>query len=243
MQKLPSWGYALITSPPNSLNSRQLTASDINFAIIRPLVFKYARLKNLATVYACLVVRSHFLSSAEEDMAYTGVLLARADMCEILAMKLLSRFSSSKIQLASVLMTSWDPLAGAPPHVFEEVKMLLGGDDDDMNNPQCALEVSLLVPSRRWAGIQSCAIAHAVVRGRVLQMAIATGAKRFVATPLVQAVVNDVYAGNIVFSNAATPRSVLADNYKPKAIEVYDHRTAPFLDHYRWVTLNWNVVG
>lgn len=69
-------------------------------------------------------------------------------------------------------------------------------------------------------------------------MAIATEAKRFVAAPLVQTVVNDVYSGNIVFSSVATHRSVLADNYKPKAIEVYDHRTAPFFDHYRWVALN-----
>ena len=74
-------------------------------------------------------------------------------------------------------------------------------------------------------------------------MAIATQAKRFVAAPLVQTVVNDVYSGNIVFSSAATARSVLADNYKPKGIEVYDHRTAPFLDHYRWVAVNWNAVG
>ena len=130
---------------PHPLHSRQLTAADINFAVIRPLVFKYAHLKNLATVYACLVVRSHFLTLAGEDLAYTGVMLARADMCEILATKLLSRFSSSKLQLASALMTSWDPLAGAPQHVSEEVRTLLGGDDE-MNNPQCALEVSLLVP-------------------------------------------------------------------------------------------------
>jgi len=27
--------------------------------------------------------------------------------------------------------------------------------------------------------------------------------------------------------------SVLADNYKPRAIEIYDCRNAPFLDHYR----------
>lgn len=147
------WGYKLTAdSPPNFLALRQLTASDISFAIIRPLVFKYARLKNLATVYACLVVRSHFLSMAGEDLAYTGVMLARADMCEILAMKLLSRFSSSKIQLASVLMTSWDPLVGAPESVFEEVKMSLGGNDGDMNNPQCALEVSLLVSFRHFLG-------------------------------------------------------------------------------------------
>jgi len=71
-------------------------------------------------------------------------------------------------------------------------------------------------------------------------MAIATQAKHFVAAPLVQTVVNDVHSGNIIFSNVATFRSVLADNYKPKAIEVYDHRTAPFLDHYRWV---WRWIG
>lgn len=133
-------GQTLISG--TSWNPSQLTASDINFAIIRPLVFKYARLKNPAAVYACLVVRSHFLSMAGEDMAYTGVMLARADMCEILAMKLLNRFSSSKIPLAFVLMTSWDPLAGAPEDVFEEVKTLLGGDSNVMNHPQCALEVS-----------------------------------------------------------------------------------------------------
>ena len=147
------WGYELIASPPPTvLASRQLTASDINFAIIRPLVFKYARLKNLAAVYACLVVRSHFLTLAGEDLAYTGVMLARADMCEILAMKLLNRFSSNKIELASVLMTSWNPLSGASEYVVEEVRMLLGGDDDCMNDPQCALEVSFLVVSGHFGG-------------------------------------------------------------------------------------------
>ena len=80
-------------------------------------------------------------------MAYSGVMLARADMCEILAMKLLNRFSSSKLPLTSVLMTSWDPLAGAPQNVFEEIKTLLGGDCDEMGDSQCALEVSLFAQS------------------------------------------------------------------------------------------------
>lgn len=101
-------------------------------------------------------------------MAYTGVMLARADMCEILAMKLLSRFSSSKIQLASVLMTSWDPLAGAPQRVFEEIKELLGGDDDDMNNPQCALEVSLFLPLRHPLGTALRRLIYSCVYPRTL---------------------------------------------------------------------------
>ncbi|KAJ3735430.1 hypothetical protein DFJ43DRAFT_991229, partial [Lentinula guzmanii] len=43
----------------------QLTASDVSFSIVRPIVFKFARLKNLAIVYACLVVRSYFLGESE----------------------------------------------------------------------------------------------------------------------------------------------------------------------------------
>ncbi|CCL98789.1 uncharacterized protein FIBRA_00794 [Fibroporia radiculosa] len=184
-----------------ALSWDQLTASDINFAIVRPLVFKYAKLDNMAVVYACFVVRSHFLSEAEENVAYSGVMLSRAALCEILAMKLLGTFASSRIRLAAVLTASWSPLAGAPPEVVDEVRETIG--NDDRYDPQNALE-----------------------------MAIATESKAFLSAPVVQTVVNDIYAGRVVFSMASN-HSVLADNYKPRAIEIYDSRNAPFLDHYR----------
>lgn len=63
-------------------------------------------------------------------------------------------------------------------------------------------------------------------------MAIATESKHFLSSPLVQTIVDDIYYGRVVFSIAST-HSVLADNYKPKPIEVYNVRRAPFLDHYR----------
>ena len=63
-------------------------------------------------------------------------------------------------------------------------------------------------------------------------MAIATKAKAFVASPIVQSIVNDMYTGRIFFTITAN-RSIVADNYKQRAIEVYDVRKAPFLDHYR----------
>ncbi|KAI0661788.1 hypothetical protein C8Q70DRAFT_910386 [Cubamyces menziesii] len=191
----------VVTYIDTALTWDQLTASDINFAIVRPLVFKYARLENLAVVYACFVVRSHFLSEAEDNLAYSGVLLSRASLCEILAMKLLGTFASSPLRVATVLTASWNPLAGAPDEIVNDVKNMVG--DDGMYDPQCALE-----------------------------MAIATESKAFLASPLVQSVVNDIYAGRMVFSMTSN-RSVLADNYKPKSIEVYDVRKAPFLDHYR----------
>ncbi|KAL1940266.1 hypothetical protein VTO73DRAFT_9218 [Trametes versicolor] len=198
---IPSLKRDVVKNIDTALTWDQLTASDINFAIIRPLVFKYAHLDNLAVVYACFVVRSHFVSEAEENMAYSGVLLSRASVCEILAMKLLGTFASSQLQVATVLTASWNPLAGAPAEIVSDVKNMIG--DDGMYDPQCALE-----------------------------MAIATESKAFLASPLVQTVVNDIYAGRMVFSMMSN-RSVLADNYKPKSIEIYDVRKAPFLDHYR----------
>ena len=63
-------------------------------------------------------------------------------------------------------------------------------------------------------------------------MAIATESKHFISSPLVQAVVNDIYNGRVVFS-MTSHHSVLADNYKPRAIEFYNVHKAPFLDHYR----------
>lgn len=63
-------------------------------------------------------------------------------------------------------------------------------------------------------------------------MAIATKAKAFLASTIVQSVVDDMHTGRIIFTIAAN-RSMVADNYKQRAIEVYDVRKAPFLDHYR----------
>ncbi|TFY62593.1 hypothetical protein EVJ58_g3769 [Rhodofomes roseus] len=184
-----------------ALSWDQLTASDINFAVVRPLVFKYAKLDNMAVVYACFVVRAHFLSEAAEDLAYSGVMYSRASLCEILAMKLLGTFASTKMRLVAALTATWSPLAGAPPDVVQEVKSIMGTDEQD--DPQCALE-----------------------------LAISTEAKAFLSSPVVQTVVNDIYSGRVIFSMAST-HSVLADNYKPRAIEMYDYRKAPFLDHYR----------
>ncbi|KAL0569007.1 hypothetical protein V5O48_012959, partial [Marasmius crinis-equi] len=187
----------------SALSWEQLTASDVNFSVVRPIVFKYARLRNLAAVYACLVVRSYFLKESEADLAYAGVNLARANLCELLATKLLSHFATEYIKLVAVLTTTWNPLAGAPSDVVDEVVELVGGDDNDINDPQSALE-----------------------------MAISTDSKHFIASPITQKVVNDMYSGRVMFSNAAT-RSILADNYKPRGIQMYNWADNPFLDHYR----------
>lgn len=50
-------------------------------------------------------------------------------------------------------------------------------------------------------------------------------------------VVNDIYSGRVIFSIKAANRSMLADNYKPRAIRIYDCRASPFIDHYRFMTI------
>ena len=63
-------------------------------------------------------------------------------------------------------------------------------------------------------------------------MAVQTEAKTFLSSHIVQSIINDIYTGRIVFSSTGS-RSVLADNYKPRAIEIYDVSKAPLLNHYR----------
>lgn len=117
----------------------------MNFALVRPLVFKYARLRNPAIVYVCLVVREHFIAVAEEDLAFSGMNFSRAILCEILATKLVHHFASNQIELVSVLTTSWSPLAGATDDVIEDVKSTLRRKDHrSVDDIQSALEVSRL---------------------------------------------------------------------------------------------------
>jgi len=203
--------------------TRQLKAADINFSIIRPLVNKYARLKNMATVYVCLVVRSYFLTEAETGLAFANLMLSRANMCEIMATKLLSCFATDHIQLVAVLTTTWNPLAGASRNVIQEVKQILNAHDDDMGTAydQSAIEVRHIT--------LFLLLSHGIY---LSQMAVSTNAKAFLACPVTQTVVNDIYSGRVVFSVAAN-HSILADNYKPRAIEIYNPHNAPFLDHYR----------
>ncbi|KAH6913281.1 hypothetical protein BKA70DRAFT_1369915 [Coprinopsis sp. MPI-PUGE-AT-0042] len=186
----------------SALSWEQLTAADINFSIVRPLVNKYARLRNISVVYACLVVRQYFLSEAEAELAFAGVMQSRASLCELMAIKLLNRYATRYIQLVAVLTTSWSPLAGATDQVIEDIKQNMNASDEDL---------------------------EAV---HTLQMAIATEAKSFIASPITQKVVNDIYTGHVVFSVTAN-RSLVADNYKTKGIEIHDPRRTPWLDHYR----------
>jgi hypothetical protein len=131
------------------MNTRQLTAADVNFSVVRPIVNKYARLRNLSVAYACLVVRSYFLTETKTNLAFAGVMMARANLCEILAIKLLSRFATNYIELVAVLTTTWNPLAGATHDVVNQVKQVLNAHDDVIVYAQSAIEVRNRIRKRQ----------------------------------------------------------------------------------------------
>ena len=125
------------------MNWDQLNAPEVNFSVIKPLVAKYAQLENRAVIYAFLVVRSHFLNSAEGDIAYATLRMARADFCELMAIKLLREFSKlpSKMELVIVLTAGWNALQGAPDQAVKDVRTAVGANED-LEEPISALEVS-----------------------------------------------------------------------------------------------------
>ena len=101
-------------------------------------------------MYACFVVRSHFLAQSAADVAHASTMMARAALCELLAMKLARFFANDSIALARALTACWVPTAGAPPEVLAEIRDAVGGAEVDLEDPNCALEVRLCVffPSR-----------------------------------------------------------------------------------------------
>ena len=94
-------------------------------------------------MFAFLVVRAHFISSSEGDLAHAHVKLSQASLCELLAIKMLRHFAKNQIELVAVLTVNWHPIAGAPREVKDAVKKLVGGREDDLDDPASAIEVRL----------------------------------------------------------------------------------------------------
>jgi hypothetical protein len=155
----------------------------------------------MAIIYCALLAKSHYMELSEKNLAQAGTNTSRASLCELLAIKLLKRFSTTRIELAAVLTTSWNPCQGVSSQTLSMSYL----NQDDLEEISNALEI-----------------------------AIATTSKKFLATPLVQTIISDIYSGKLVLRLAST-HSLLADNYKLRAIELYDVSKAPILDHYRFV--------
>jgi len=65
-----------------------------------------------------------------------------------------------------------------------------------------------------------------------LSLAIHSGAKKFIRTPLCQRCVDGIWKGHVVLSINSS-HALMGDNYKKRPLSIYDPSKAPVLDHYR----------
>ncbi|GAA5962819.1 hypothetical protein JCM3765_001532 [Sporobolomyces pararoseus] len=205
-----------------------LTNADLDWKYVKPIAAKLTTSSTSTTtttngikkkkkppaclVYCLLVARIHFLDLADHDLAYAGVNIARADLCEILAIKILSSYSSlgsSSADHLYVLTAPFNPWAG------------------------CTLEMFTTPSEMTFEMLEEFTREGKEDATNALELAIGTQARRFVRSPLVQHVVKAIYQGDVMYSLESN-HALITDNYKSKpVVEIYDWRSRPFLDHYR----------
>ncbi|BGP06427.1 Calcium channel YVC1 [Rhodotorula toruloides] len=196
-----------------ALSWDQLRSPTLNFSVVRPLTVKLSKGDRpaISLIFALVVCRAHFLERSDEDLAFAAVNTARADLCELLAIKLLSAYGTApnSYELLHVLTTSFSPFAGVSSDMFH-------ADED--------VDLDELKRLEEFGKEESA---------NALELAIFSKAKRFVKSPLVQQVIKAIDTGEVIYTPESN-HALLQDNYKSKpVVEVYDWRRRPFLDHHR----------
>jgi hypothetical protein len=140
--------------------------------------------------------------------------ITRANLCEIIASKILRRFDEDNpgkaglLLLANILVAGFEPFQQAPAEVIQENRG--------------ALEWAM----KKRGGYERTLTA--------LEVAIVSRAKHFLSGSACQKVVDAVYRGRIIY----TPTSfidLIPDYYKHKPVSLYDPRKAPALNQYRLI--------
>ncbi|GAA5934795.1 uncharacterized protein JCM15063_003068 [Sporobolomyces koalae] len=200
------------TSLETAFSYEALTNADLDWKYVKPIAARLTQNGKVkppaCLVYSLLVARVHFLDEADADLAYSGVNVARADLCEILAIKMLAPAKSSSSEHLYVLTAPFNPFAGATLDMFSTNELTQEMLDE------------MVADGKEEAT-------------NALELAIGSKARRFVRSPLVQHVVKAIYDGDVMYSLESN-HSLISDRYKTQpVVEVYDWRSRPFLDHYR----------
>ncbi|THX33612.1 receptor-activated Ca2+-permeable cation channel [Aureobasidium pullulans] len=198
---------------PYSLD--QLKSPRMNTAVVRPLLDHLYDPDDVSIVWCLLVNRVQFLRQQSFQAHHQTVNVTRANLCEVLASRILRRFDEDHsgreglLALANVLVSGFEPFQNAPPSV------------DRGKRPHSAL-------AEGW--FQSG-------RERVLtalEVAIISESKSFLAASACQKIVDAVYRGRIIYTPTAFI-DILPDRYKNRRISLYDPRKAPILNQYRLI--------
>lgn len=226
---------------PVSHKVYQLSAPDLTYTLIRPLEEKYfaqQRSGNLAVVFCFLLNRAYFLR--DRNITTSALSRSRAELCEIMATRLLKHHAHSMLDLALALTTSWPVYAGADPALIERLRD--ERDDDVEERVGNALEMAIICQAKRF--LKSSA-AQKVIDGiwrfgrsffyvsLVLTLSLNTSGKIVYQADSSRSILSDVCL--LLFNMSSLCLLVLSQTYKRNPIHFYDPHKAPLLDHYRWV--------
>ncbi|SPN97035.1 related to YVC1 Vacuolar cation channel [Cephalotrichum gorgonifer] len=190
------------------LSLAQLRDVRINITVIRPLVDKLYELDDISIVYCLLVNRAQFLYEQSHRSSTQNVHFSRATLCELIATRILRRFSEDNpgkdglIVLSNILVAGFGPFQNAPESIRRQAQENQGWI---FHRPLPALEIAILTESKHLLSSGTC-----------------------------QKVTNAIYEGRVTYTPAGL-LDLIPDHYKQKPISLYDPREAPLLNQYRLI--------
>ncbi|KAG6334595.1 hypothetical protein ID866_4489 [Astraeus odoratus] len=137
------------------LTFEALTAPDLTYTLVRPLEEKYnamQRAGNKSVVFCFLLNRVYF--TRDQSLTTGPLSCTRADLCELLAIRLLRDNGNSMLDLVITLTTSWTVWSGADPHVIQMARE--ERDDELEERVGNALEMAIIGKARRFIKSSPC---------------------------------------------------------------------------------------
>ncbi|BEJ16219.1 hypothetical protein CspHIS471_0508240 [Cutaneotrichosporon sp. HIS471] len=152
----------------------QLVAPDSTYTIIRPLCEKYLTLRNPSVVFCLLLNKVQFMTDSNQITIAT-LSIARAKLCEILAVRVLRGWSERSLALATVLLTPWPLFRGAPEDVIRGAKE--DGDEEVLDDTGTALEMAIISQSKAFIRSPSCQkVIEGIWSGKIVYTSLNTHA-------------------------------------------------------------------
>jgi hypothetical protein len=121
---------------------------------------------NKSVVFCFLINRIHFIR--DQNLASRTLSRSRAELCEILAIRILRDYGNSVLDLTLTLTTSWPVYSGADPNIVALAREDRDDLEDRVGN---AIEMAILSKAKRFIKSSSC-------------QKVIDGIWRFVASPI-----------------------------------------------------------
>lgn len=122
---------------------------------MRPLEEKYNAIQqagNKSVVFCFLLNRTYFIR--DQNVATGPLSCTRADLCELIAIRLLRNNGNCILDLAVALTTCWPVWTGADPHIIQVAREERDGDlEERVGN---ALEMAIISRARRFIKSSPC---------------------------------------------------------------------------------------